>query len=104
MGDAVHHHLDVVERRVVCVEKCIRVRDATGCALARLAVEFNRFDDRLKDLARHIRQAHEDVEKIQVTGGKITQQFLRIESAEVDELESMSPKVVELREENKGSK
>ncbi|UCF77515.1 MAG: DNA recombination protein RmuC [Betaproteobacteria bacterium] len=73
-------------------------------ALARLAVEFNRFDDRLKDLARHIRQAHEDVEKIQVTGGKITQQFLRIESAEVDELESMSPKVVELREENKGSK
>ncbi len=73
-------------------------------ALARLAVEFNRFDDRLKDLARHIRQAHEDVEKIQVTGGKITQQFLRIESAEVGELESMPPKVVELREENKGSK
>lgn len=73
-------------------------------ALARLAVEFNRFDDRLKDLARHIRQAHEDVEKIQVTGGKITQQFLRIESAEVDEGESKPVNVVELREENKGSK
>jgi len=73
-------------------------------ALARLAVEFNRFDDRLKDLARHIRQAHEDVDKIQVTGDKITQQFLRIESAEVDELESNSPKVVELREENKGNR
>jgi DNA recombination protein RmuC len=73
-------------------------------ALARLAVEFNRFDDRLKDLARHIRQANDDVEKIQVTGGKITQQFLRIESAEVEEPAPKSPNVVELREENKGSK
>jgi DNA recombination protein RmuC len=68
-------------------------------ALARLAVEFNRFDDRLKDLARHIRQAHEDVEKIQVTGGKITQQFLRIESAELDQAEPKPDNVVELREE-----
>jgi len=73
-------------------------------ALARLAVEFSRFDDRLKDLARHIRQAHEDVEKIQVTGGKITQQFLRIESAEVDAPEPTPGNVVELREENKGGK
>jgi len=73
-------------------------------ALARLAVEFNRFDDRLKDLARHIRQAHEDVERIQVTGDKITQQFLRIESAELDPAESKPVNVVELREENKGSK
>jgi len=71
-------------------------------ALARLAVEFNRFDDRLKDLARHIRQAHEDVEKIQVTGDKITQQFLRIESAELDQDEPKPVNVVELREENKG--
>jgi DNA recombination protein RmuC len=73
-------------------------------ALARLAVEFNRFDDRLKDLARHIRQAHEDVERIQVTGGKITQQFLRIESADLDQDEPKPVNVVELREENKGSK
>lgn len=73
-------------------------------ALTRLAVEFNRFDDRLKELARHIRQANEDVEKMQVTGGKITQQFLRIESAELDQPEAKAPNVVELREENKGSK
>ena len=73
-------------------------------ALARLAVEFNRFDDRMKDLARHIRQAHEDVERIQVTGGKITQQFQRIESAELDQPEPKPVNVVELREENKGSK
>jgi len=74
-------------------------------ALARLAVEFGRFDERLKDLARHIRLASEDVEKIQVTGGKITQQFQRIEGAELEAPEESSKlKVVELREENKGAK
>ena len=54
-------------------------------ALARLAVEFGRFDERMKKLADHIRQANEDVEKIQVTGGKISQQFQRIEAAEIEE-------------------
>ena len=68
-------------------------------ALSRLAVEFSRFDERMKELARHIRQAHEDVEKIQVTGGKITQQFARIESAEVEE--SPPDNVVRLPEERK---
>ena len=50
-----------------------------------------------------LRQAYEDVEKIQVTGSKITQQFLRIESAELDQAEPKPANVVELREENKGS-
>ncbi|MBI2295430.1 MAG: DNA recombination protein RmuC [Betaproteobacteria bacterium] len=74
-------------------------------ALVRLAVEFSRFDERLKDLARHIRQANEDVERIQVTGGKITQQFQKIEAAELEPPETKQLKVVELREEkeNKGS-
>jgi len=70
-------------------------------ALARLAVEFGRFDERLRDLARHVRQAHEDVEKIQVTGGKISQQFQRIESAEIDEPPAESDNVVRLPEERK---
>ena len=73
-------------------------------ALARLAVEFGRFDERLKELARHIRQASEDVDKIQVTGGKITQQFQRIESAELEPPEVAPTKVVELREDKKGGK
>ena len=64
-------------------------------ALARLAVEFGRFDDRLKKLADHIRQAHEDAERIQITGGKITQQFQRIESAELESPEAATLKVVE---------
>jgi DNA recombination protein RmuC len=53
-------------------------------ALSRLAVEFSRFDERMKRLADHVRQAHEDVEKIQVTGGKISQQFQRIEGVELE--------------------
>ena len=64
-------------------------------ALARLAVEFGRFDDRLKKLADHIRQAQEDAERIQITGGKITQQFQRIESAELESPEAARLKVVE---------
>jgi len=64
-------------------------------ALARLAVEFGRFDDRLRKLADHIRQAHEDAEKIQITGGKIAQQFQRIESAELEPPETAKLKVVE---------
>jgi DNA recombination protein RmuC len=71
-------------------------------ALARLAVEFSRFDDRLRKLADHIRQAHEDAERIQITGGKITQQFQRIESAELESPEAAKLKVVELREDKKG--
>jgi DNA recombination protein RmuC len=71
-------------------------------ALARLAVEFSRFDDRLRKLADHIRQAHDDAQKIQITGDKISQQFQRIESAELESPEAAQLKVVELREDKKG--
>ncbi|HET9403811.1 MAG TPA: DNA recombination protein RmuC [Burkholderiales bacterium] len=73
-------------------------------ALRRLAVEFSRFDERMKELSRHIRQAAEDVDRIQVTGGKISQQFQRIESAELEPPEAAQLKVVEMRDDGKGSK
>jgi DNA recombination protein RmuC len=69
-------------------------------SLSRLAVEFGRFDERMKKLADHIRQANEDVEKIQVTGGKITQQFQRIEAAEIDD-KPIADNVVRLADERK---
>ena len=43
-------------------------------------------------------------ERIQITGGKIAQQFQKIESAELDPPEATQLKVVELREDNKGKK
>ncbi len=66
-------------------------------SLARLAVEFSRFDERMRDLARHIRQAHEDVEKVQLTSGKISQRFAQIEGVDLADTEP-SPKVVSLRD------
>ena len=69
-------------------------------SLSRLAVEFGRFDERMKKLADHIRQANDDVEKIQVTGVKITQQFQRIEAAEIDE-QPVPENVVRLADERK---
>ena len=68
-------------------------------SLARLAVEFGRFDDRMKDLAKHIRQAYEDVEKVQVTSGKISQRFAQIEGVDLDE-EAERAKVLQLRNDN----
>jgi DNA recombination protein RmuC len=53
-------------------------------ALARLGQDFRRFDERMKKLADHIRQAHQDAEDVQVSSRKISQQFQKIESADLD--------------------
>ena len=67
--------------------------------LARLSVEFSRFDDRMRDLARHIKQAHEDVEKVQLTSSKISQRFAQIEGADLGDLEPAPQlRIVDLRE------
>ena len=68
-------------------------------SLARLAVEFGRFDERMRDLARHIKQAHDDVEKVQITSGKISQRFSQIEGVELEAPESVPLRVVEMRDE-----
>jgi DNA recombination protein RmuC len=71
--------------------------------LTRLAIEFNRFDERMRDLARHIKQAHEDVERVQVTSSKISQRFAQIEGVELADVEQAVPlRVVDLRDESKG--
>jgi DNA recombination protein RmuC len=76
-------------------------------SLARLAVEFGRFDQRMRDLVKHIRQAHEDAEKVQMTSGKISQRFAQIEGVDIEqtEIEQTEPvalRVVEARDENAG--
>lgn len=54
-------------------------------ALVKLGMEFKRFDERMKKLADHIRQAQDDVEQVHLTSRKISQKFLQIESAKLDE-------------------
>lgn len=66
-------------------------------ALSRLGQDFRRFEERMKKLADHIRLAHQDAEEVQVSSRKITQQFQKIEAAEIEELpDKPSAKIVRL--------
>jgi DNA recombination protein RmuC len=66
---------DVETRRQVHV-----IKDA----LTKLAKDFSRFDERMRRLADHIRQAHEDAERVHVSSVKIAQRFAQIESVEFE--------------------
>ncbi|MFO1319988.1 MAG: DNA recombination protein RmuC [Burkholderiales bacterium] len=52
--------------------------------LARLGKDFSRFDERMRRLAGHIRQAHEDADQVQTSSEKIVRRFRQIESVELD--------------------
>ena len=58
--------------------------------LAKLGKEFSRFDQRMKKLADHIRQAHEDAEEVRVTSDKISRRFSQIERVELEQLDSVT--------------
>jgi DNA recombination protein RmuC len=77
---------DVETRRQVHV-----IRDA----LAKLAKDFARFDERMRKLADHIRQAHEDAERVHVSSVKIAQRFAQIESVEFERDERGSAELLE---------
>ncbi len=51
--------------------------------LGLLAKDFQRFRERMDQLARHIEQAHDDVQKVNVSARRITDRFERIERVEV---------------------
>ncbi len=51
--------------------------------LGKLGKEFGRFDTRMKKLADHIRQAHEDAQDVQTTSQKISRRFSQIERVEL---------------------
>ncbi|WP_157314779.1 DNA recombination protein RmuC [Chitinibacter sp. GC72] len=53
-------------------------------ALGKLGQEFNRFDTRMKKLATHIRQAHEDAQDVSITSEKISKQFNNIEQVRLE--------------------
>jgi DNA recombination protein RmuC len=52
--------------------------------LGKLGKEFGRFDERMRKLADHIRQAHEDAKDVQITSEKISKRFTSIERVELD--------------------
>lgn len=51
--------------------------------LGKLGKEFSRFDVRMKKLADHIRQAHEDAVEVHTTSQKISRRFAQIERVEL---------------------
>jgi DNA recombination protein RmuC len=53
--------------------------------LGKLGKEFGRFDERMKKLADHIRQAHEDARDVQITSEKISKRFSSIERVELEQ-------------------
>jgi DNA recombination protein RmuC len=73
-------------------------------ALVRLGQDFSRFDERMKKLADHIRLAQQDAEDVQTSSRKISQQFQRIEAAELDELPAELPAAPATGEEKRGQR
>jgi len=53
-------------------------------ALGRLSEDFRRFDTRMKALANHIRQAHEDAQQVQISSEKISRRFVEIEHVRLE--------------------
>ena len=53
----------------------------------------------MDDLARHIRQAHDDVEQVQTSSKKITSRFKKIEAVELVNAGSSTEPVEQLLEE-----
>jgi len=57
--------------------------------LAFLAKDFERFEKRMDQLARHINQANKDVDLIQQSSSKITKRFIKIENCEITQPEQI---------------
>ena len=55
-----------------------------------LAKDFERFQSRMDDLSKHIRQAHEDVDKVNTSARKITSRFEKIEKLEMDNVPAVT--------------
>lgn len=53
--------------------------------LVMLAADFDRFQDRMDNLAKHIQQANKDVEEVNTSARKISNRFEKIEKVELED-------------------
>lgn len=53
--------------------------------LGDLKLDFERFDKRMDNLAKHIRQANDDVGQIKTSASKISKRFVEIETVEIEQ-------------------
>lgn len=70
--------------------------------LAKLGKDFGRFDERMRRLADHIRQANEDAQQVHVSSRKISERFSSIERVELEQPETPQLRVVERRDDKSG--
>ena len=59
--------------------------------LSKLGKEFIRFDERMKKLADHIRQANDDATAVHTTSQKISKRFSQIEAVDLEHLRPAPP-------------
>jgi DNA recombination protein RmuC len=59
--------------------------------LGYLAKDFERFEERMDALAKHIKQAHEDVDSVNISARKIASRFQKIERAELGNDAGVTP-------------
>ncbi len=63
-----------------------------------LSKDFERFQKRMDNLAKHIDQAHEDVKDVQVSAEKISSRFGKIEKVEIAEIKQTDVLAIENQE------
>ncbi len=64
--------------------------------LGYLGKDFERFQKRMDELSRHIKQAHDDVENVNKSARKISSRFSKIEQVELEHEQEVSRKVIEI--------
>jgi len=69
--------------------------------LGYLGKDFERFQKRMDDLSRHIKQAHDDVENVNKSAKKISSRFSKIEQVELENEKDVSLKVIDTDDKKK---
>jgi len=69
--------------------------------LGYLGKDFERFQKRMDDLSRHIKQAHDDVENVNKSAKKISSRFSKIEQVELENEEGRPLKVIDIDDKKK---
>ncbi len=59
--------------------------------LGKLGKDFGRFEERMRKLATHIRQANDDVQEVSISSDKISKRFRQIESVDLEHLQTAHP-------------
>jgi DNA recombination protein RmuC len=68
--------------------------------LIHLGKDFERFQKRIDNLAKHIQLAHQDVEDVHKSSRKLTSRFIKIEKVELDRDNSIKLLVEETENES----